>query len=49
MIVCLFDLHDRGLFHGDVKLQNYLLTHDSHVALTDLAFYKPHFLEFDDL
>lgn len=34
-------IHQRGIFHGDLKLENILVTSSSWTLLTDFATYKP--------
>jgi len=40
--------HERGIFHGDIKTENILLTSWNWVLLTDFASYKPAYIPEDN-
>lgn len=42
-------LHEVGLFHGDLKISNLVITSSNHLFVTDLATFKPLFIFEDDL
>ena len=44
LLRCLQTLHANGITHGDIKLENVLITSSGWVLLTDFASYKPTFL-----
>ena len=48
-IIGLYSLHNEGLYHGDLKTSNILLTTNNHVFLSDFAVYKPYFILDDQL
>ena len=48
MLQSLVQLHSRGIRHGDIKTENFLLTSWNWIFLVDVAFYKPTFLPSDN-
>lgn len=44
LLRCIQSLHSNGVTHGDIKLENVLITSSGWVLLTDFASYKPTYL-----
>lgn len=44
LLRCIQTLHANGITHGDIKLENVLITSSGWILLTDFASYKPTFL-----
>ena len=49
LLTAVHNIHSSGLFHGDIKSSNVLLTTWNHVLLSDFAWYKPYYLFEDQL
>lgn len=49
LLTAVFNLHQDGLFHGDIKSSNVLLTTWNHILLSDFAWHKPYYLFEDQL
>ena len=49
LIYGLKQIHNLGYCHGDIKLENILLTSTSSVFLADIATYKPAYIQQDDV
>lgn len=45
----LMQIHNKGVCHGNIKLENVLLSSLSSVFLCDMAPYKPAFIQEDDV
>ena len=43
------ELHKNNLYHGDIKLENFVMNSYGSVYLTDLAPYKPVYIKKDDI
>ena len=48
MFLCLEICHEKGVVHGDVKPENFLITNSDFVVLTDFAPFKPTLIANDD-
>jgi phosphoinositide-3-kinase regulatory subunit 4 len=48
IIYGLTQIHNKGLCHGDIKLENILLSSNGSVFLCDLAPYKPAYMQSKD-
>ena len=48
IMFALQSMHDNGIYHGHLKLQNILLTSYMSVYLSDIATYKPAYIPIDD-
>jgi serine/threonine protein kinase len=49
IIYGLSQIHNKGLCHGDIKLENILLSSIGSVFISDMAPYKPAYLQYDDV
>lgn len=49
LIAALNQLHQNGIYHGDIKPENILLTSYNHLFITDMVNYKPIYVQKDDL
>lgn len=49
IIYGLTQIHNKGLCHGDIKLENVLLSSNGSVFLCDIAPYKPAYIQQDDV
>lgn len=45
----LYQIHNKGKCHGNIKLENILLSSNSSVFLCDMAPYKPAYIHEDDV
>ncbi|KAF8792794.1 Phosphoinositide 3-kinase regulatory subunit 4 like protein [Argiope bruennichi] len=48
LLQCLSQCHELGVYHGDIKLENIMITSWNWVLLTDFASYKPTHLFVDN-
>ena len=48
LLFAVSELHERGIVHGDIKLENIMLTSNGSVFLVDIASYKPGYIPMDD-
>ena len=48
LLFAVSELHQRNIIHGDIKLENIMLTSNSSVFLTDIASYKPAIIPQDN-
>jgi phosphoinositide-3-kinase regulatory subunit 4 len=49
LIYALSQVHNKGFCHGDIKLENVLLTSSFSIFLSDIAPYKPAYIQQDDV
>ena len=49
LLTAVYTLHKEGLYHGDIKANNVLLTTWNHVLLSDFAWHKPSYIFEDQL
>ena len=49
LLTSVHNIHKEGLYHGNIKSSNVLLTTWNHVFLTDFAWHKPYYLFESDL
>ena len=49
LLFSLNELHSNGIIHGDLKMENILLTSYNSLFLTDISPYKPAHLEIDNI
>jgi phosphoinositide-3-kinase regulatory subunit 4 len=49
LIYALMQLHNKGYCHGDIKMENVMLSSTSSVFLADIAPYKPAYIQQDDV
>jgi phosphoinositide-3-kinase regulatory subunit 4 len=49
LIYALTQIHNKGLCHGNIKLENVLLTSSSSIFLGDIAPYVPAYIQQDDV
>ena len=45
----LWQIHNKGICHGNIKLENILLSSNMSVFLCDMAPYKPAYIQEDDV
>ena len=45
----IYQLHLSGIYHGDLKIENILLTSNNSVFITDISPYKPAYIQIDDI
>ena len=45
----IYQLHEAGIYHGDLRIENILLTSNSSVFICDISPYKPAYLKIDDI
>ena len=48
LLFAVSELHEREIVHGDIKLENIMLTSNGSVFLVDIASYKPGYIPMDD-
>ncbi|EEA07813.1 uncharacterized protein CMU_028870 [Cryptosporidium muris RN66] len=48
-IISILQLHSCGIFHGDIKCENFLISHILFTTITDLCPWKPIYIDRDDL
>ena len=41
-------IHSKGVYHGDLKSENVLVSSSKQAVMVDMGFYKPYFLEMGD-
>ena len=49
MVYAIYQMHSKLYCHGDIKIENVLLTSAESVFLTDMAPYKPAYIQEDDV
>ena len=48
LLFAVSELHERGIIHGDIKLENIMLTSNGSLFLTDIASYKSAYIPIDN-
>jgi phosphoinositide-3-kinase regulatory subunit 4 len=49
LIYSLTQIHNKGQCHGDIKMENVMLTSNGSALLCDIAPYKPAYIQQDDV
>ena len=45
----IYQLHEGGIYHGDLRIENILLTSNSSVFICDISPFKPAYIKIDDI
>ena len=45
----IYQLHEGGIYHGDLRIENILLTSNSSVFISDISPFKPAYIKIDDI
>ena len=45
----IYQLHESDIYHGDIRMENILLTSNSSVFISDISPFKPAYLKIDDI
>ena len=48
LLLAVCELHERGIIHGDIKVENIMLTSNGSLFLTDIASYKSAYIPIDN-